>query len=54
MYLVFFICIEFQKKKEESESSEDFSDGEEEDQKDYCLGGYHPVEVCLFLYYHNK
>lgn len=29
----------------ESESSDSFSDADEEDQKDYRVGGYHPVEV---------
>ena len=29
----------------ESESSDSFSDADEEDQKDYRVGGYHPVEI---------
>lgn len=27
------------------ESSDSYSDGDEEDSKDYRVGGYHPVEV---------
>ena len=42
---VTIICLEFQKKNYIDESSDGFSEEDEEDQKDYRLGGYHPVEV---------
>lgn len=48
----FVIVLEFQQKNNESDSSDGFSDGDEEDQKDYRIGGYHPVEVffiCMLL-----
>lgn len=31
----------------DSESSDNYSDNDEEDQLDYRVGGYHPVEVVL-------
>lgn len=37
----------------DSESSDSFSDADEEDQKDYRIGGYHPVEVIGFQLYRN-
>ena len=41
------LILEFQTCQNESDSSDSFSDGDEEDQKDYRMGGYHPVEVCF-------
>lgn len=46
------ICLEFQKKNYIDESSDGFSEEDEEDQKDYRLGGYHPVEVFFSLFFH--
>ena len=43
------LILEFQTCQNESDSSDSFSDGDEEDQKDYRMGGYHPVEVRVFL-----
>ena len=42
------LILEFQTCQNESDSSDSFSDGDEEDQKDYRMGGYHPVEVRFF------
>lgn len=38
----------------ESDSSDSFSDEDEEDQKDYRIGGYHPVEVALLPLVQNR
>lgn len=52
LIICFVTVLEFQQKNDESDSSDGFSDGDEEDQKDYRVGGYHPVEVffiCMVL-----
>ena len=40
--------LENKKKDYESDSSDSYSDEEEEYRKDYRVGGYHPVEVHYF------
>ena len=44
-FMGFVFDVDNSPKYSESESSDSYSDGNEEDQKDYCVGGYHPVEV---------
>lgn len=43
--LLFLDFVEPKYAANDSESSDNYSDNDEEDQLDYRVGGYHPVEV---------